>query len=33
VRPQTQIDGYAVETYVGADYQVGGRSLAKDATR
>ena len=23
VRPQTQFDGYALETYVGADYQVG----------
>jgi hypothetical protein len=29
VRPQTQIDGYAVETYVGADYQVGWPRLAK----
>jgi len=28
VRPQTQIDGYAVETYVGADYQVGWPRLA-----
>ena len=29
VRPQTRIDGYAVETYVGADYQVGWPRLAK----
>jgi D-arabinan exo alpha-(1,3)/(1,5)-arabinofuranosidase (non-reducing end) len=29
VRPQTQIDGYAAETYVGADYQVGWPRLAK----
>jgi len=29
VRPQTQIDGYAVETYVGADYQVGWPRLTK----
>ncbi len=29
VRPQTQFDGYAVETYVGADYQVGWPRLAK----
>jgi hypothetical protein len=29
VRPQTQIDGYAVETYVGADYQVGWPRLAE----
>jgi hypothetical protein len=29
VRPQTQMDGYAVETYVGADYQVGWPRLAK----
>ena len=29
VRPQTQIDGYAVETYVGADFQVGWPRLAK----
>jgi hypothetical protein len=29
VRPQTEIDGYAVETYVGADYQVGWPRLAK----
>ena len=29
VRPQTQIDGYAVETYVGVDYPVGWPRLAK----
>jgi hypothetical protein len=29
VRPQTQVDGYAVETYVGADYAVGWPRLAK----
>jgi hypothetical protein len=29
VRPQTQIDGYAVETYVGADYPVGWPRLSK----
>ncbi len=29
MRPQTQVDGYAVETYVGADYQVGWPRLAK----
>ena len=29
VRPQMQFDGYAVETYVGADYQVGWPRLAK----
>ena len=29
VRPQTQVDGYAVETYVGADYQVGWLRLAR----
>ncbi|MFN8095985.1 MAG: glycoside hydrolase family 172 protein [Vicinamibacteria bacterium] len=29
VRPQTQFDGYAVETYVGADYLVGWPRLAK----
>ncbi len=29
VRPQTQFDGYALETYVGADYQVGWPRLAK----
>lgn len=29
VRPQTRIDGYAVETYVGADYQIGWPQLAK----
>jgi hypothetical protein len=29
VRPQTQIDGYAPETYVGADYQVGWPRLAR----
>lgn len=29
VRPQTQVDGYAVETYVGADYQVGWPRLTK----
>jgi len=29
VRPQTQIDGYAVETYVGADYQLGWPRLTK----
>jgi hypothetical protein len=29
VRPLTQMDGYAVETYVGADYQVGWPRLAK----
>jgi hypothetical protein len=29
VRPQTQFDGYAVETYVGADYPVGWPRLAK----
>jgi hypothetical protein len=28
-RPQTQLDGYAVETYVGADFQVGWPRLAK----
>jgi hypothetical protein len=29
VRPQTQFDGYALETYVGADYQVGWPRLTK----
>jgi hypothetical protein len=29
VRPQTQFDGYAAETYVGADYQVGWPRLGK----
>jgi hypothetical protein len=29
VRPQTQMDGYAVETYVGADFQVGWPRLTK----
>jgi hypothetical protein len=29
VRPQTQFDGYALETYVGADYQVGWPLLTK----
>jgi hypothetical protein len=29
VRPRTQIDGYAVETYVGADYQVGRPRLTE----
>ena len=29
VRPQLQFDGYAVETYVGADYQVGWPRLTK----
>ncbi len=29
VRPQTQFDGYALETYVGSDYQVGWPRLAK----
>jgi hypothetical protein len=29
VRPQTQIDAYALETYVGADYQVGWPRLTK----
>ena len=29
VRPQTQFDGYALETYVGADYQVGWPRLSK----
>jgi len=29
VRPQTEFDGYALETYVGADYQVGWPRLTK----
>ena len=29
MRPQTQFDGYALETYVGADYQVGWPRLTK----
>lgn len=29
VRPQARFDGYAAETYVGADYQVGWPRLAK----
>ena len=29
VRPQTQFDGYAVETYVGMDYQIGWPRLSK----
>src|SRR5262249_24522551 len=29
VRPQTQFDGYALETYVGAAYQVGWPRLTK----
>ncbi len=29
VRPQVQFDGYALETYVGADYQVGWPRLTK----
>ncbi len=29
VRPQMQFDGYAVETYVGADYQLGWPRLAR----
>src|SRR5262249_39811366 len=29
VRPQNQFDGYALETYVGAAYQVGWPHLAK----
>jgi Protein of unknown function (DUF2961)/HEAT repeats len=29
VRPQTQFDGYALETYVGADYQVGWPRLTR----
>jgi D-arabinan exo alpha-(1,3)/(1,5)-arabinofuranosidase (non-reducing end) len=29
VRPQTEFDGYALETYVGSDYQVGWPRLTK----
>jgi Protein of unknown function (DUF2961)/HEAT repeats len=29
VRPQTQFDGYALETYVGMDYQIGWPRLSK----
>jgi hypothetical protein len=29
LRPQTQFDGYALETYVGSDYQVGWPRLTK----
>ena len=29
VRPQTQFDGYAFETYVGMDYQIGWPRLTK----
>jgi hypothetical protein len=29
VRPQTQFDGYAMETYVGMDYQIGWPRLSK----
>jgi len=33
VRPQTQFDGYALETYVGLAHQVGWVRLVKDGTR
>jgi hypothetical protein len=29
IRPQTQFDGYALETYVGMDYQIGWPRLSK----